>query len=119
MIKSVGECELEGHDDANIPVNIFITEIVDDDERYVPDPEEEDEALRSFNPKWALSADLFMPGKNRSFEGGVKYLADTKEELHELVKEKILPTYKIAMEAITAIGEGARTSFYYWMETDD
>lgn len=100
MIKFFGE-EIEGHDDANIPVNIFTSKV-----KY------------KGKVKYRLSYEYFMPRKGLATEGSF-LLADTKEELQEFIKKNILPTYKIAFDAVTAMSEGKRDALYYWCEKDD
>lgn len=107
-IHSAGEVELEEHDDANIPCNLFISELDEEDAQSAKDEHELD-----FIPKWELRFDLFMPRKGLMDSAGT-YFAETREELQQLVKEKILPSYKIAFDAITAMAEGKRDDFYYW-----
>lgn len=120
MIKSVGEETLDGHDSANIPCNIFIQEI----KAY--EFEELDASWRnrgeegdppSVWAKWRLSSDYFMPRKGLA-DGCHRYLSSTREELSTLVREKILPSYKIAYDAVTALSEGKRDNFYYWTENE-
>ncbi len=100
MIKFYGDGEITGLDDANIPVNLFTSKV-----------------KHKGKVKYRLSYDFFMPRKGMA-EGGF-LLADTKEELQEFIKKNILPLYKIAFDAVTAISEGKRDSFYYWVEKDD
>ena len=120
MIKSVGEETLDGHDPCTIPCNIFIREIrayefEELDARWRNRGEEGDPP--SVWAKWSLGADCFMPRKGLA-DGCHKYLASTKEEISALVREKILPSYKIAFDAVTAMSEGKRSNFYYWDETE-
>lgn len=120
MIKNIGDNELEGHDDANIPCNLFITELSDDDLKEIDDKcaLEDDEVPPSKWAKWQLTGDCFMPRKGL-WDGCIVYVASTREELSQLVKEMILPSYKIALDAVTAMSEGKRKSFYYWLAKDD
>lgn len=117
MIRSIGDEELNGHDDANIPCNIFISEIGEDYEDEVAEALVDLE-LEGFEPKWILTADIFMPRKGLA-DGPYRYVADTKEELYALVREHVLPSYKIALDAVTAMADGKRDSFYYWKEKHD
>lgn len=114
MIICIGDNELEKHDGANIPCNLFISEIDEDYEEEVAAALEDREDIpEGFEAKWILTGDNFMPRKGL-WDGCIRYVSDTKEELHQLVKEKILPTYKIAFDAVTDMAEGRRKSFYYW-----
>lgn len=98
-IKFYGDGEIEGHDDANIPVNLFLSKV-----------------KHKRKVKYRLSYDIFMPRKGMA-EGGF-LLADTKDEVQTFIREKILPSYKIAFDAVTAMANGKRDSFYYWMKKD-
>lgn len=114
MIICIGENELGEHDGANIPCNIFISEIGEDDaEKVATALEDRDDLPDGFEAKWILTGDNFMPRKGLA-DSCIRYVSDSKEELHQLVKEKILPTYKIAFDAVTDMAEGRRESFYYW-----
>lgn len=95
MIKFFGEGEITGLDDANIPVNLFTAKV-----------------KHKGKVKYKLSYDFFMPRMGLA-EGGF-LLADTKEERAEFIRANILPLYKLAFEAVTAIAEGTRDDFYYW-----
>jgi hypothetical protein len=120
MIKCTGENVLDGHDDANIPCNLFIRELSDWDLEKLQEREadEEDGDPASKWAKWKLTGDCFMPRKGL-WDGCIEYVASTREELSELVKTQILPSYKIAFDAVTAMSEGKRKSFYYWQKDDD
>ncbi len=112
MIQSTGEEEFGEHDSANIPCNIFITEIDWDDLREM--------GLAENMPKWAkyqLTADIFMPRKGL-YDTAYEYVADNKEELRALVRKHVLPSYQIALDAVTALTEGKRDTFYYWSKND-
>lgn len=98
-IKFYGDGEIEGHDDANIPVNLFLSKV-----------------KHKGKVKYRLSYDFFMPRKGLA-EGGF-LLADTKDEVQTFIHEKILPSYKIAFDAISAMTKGTRDSFYYWTKKD-
>ena len=102
MIDNIGEMEMKDFDDANIPVNVFIEKLDDDDEGY-------DEGFR-----YILRADNFMPRKNAASDGAVTVRSDNKEELQELVKKHVLPLYETAISMIKKIIDGSGDSFYYW-----
>jgi len=97
MFENTGDMAIESANDANIPVNIFITR-----------------AGENVSHKWELSADNFMPGKNRAAEGAYCVEADTKRELLGLIKHYVLPLYKIALRQVEALAEGKVDCFYYW-----
>lgn len=90
-----GEMELSNADDANIPVNIFITW---------------DEDMK----EWSLTADNFMPRRNRAVDNVYVYRGDDPEELRGLVKKYVLPLYEIAVAKLESMIEGKEESLYYW-----
>lgn len=98
-IKQVDE-EISGPDSANIPVNLILVK----------------KTVRG-KVKYKLTYDLFMPRKGMG-EGGV-VITDTLEEMQQFIRENVLPSYKIAFDAVTAMTEGKRASLYYWTETGD
>lgn len=87
----------ESIDDANIPVNLFITRV----------------KTRQGGTKYKLTFDNFMPRKGYASEGGI-IRADQREELQQFIEEKILPLYKNAFLSVTALAKGQQNDFYYW-----
>lgn len=116
-----GELEL---DDANIPVNIFITklseseiEMLGKEDSYFEE-EGEEKPIHTW-AKWRLTFDNFMPRRGLSTDENPYYLASTKAELLEVVETKILPMYERAYNALEMMVEGKRDTFYYWTEEDN
>lgn len=105
MIEQTGECEIDEADNANIPVNIFLREVEDDDEE-------------ANGKKWQLVADNFMPRKGRCSGSAYNVYADTKEELQELVKRHVLPLYQNAIRLLEGIINGTNDGLYYWTEKE-
>lgn len=101
MIKEFGDVTTADFDSANIPINLFITK-----------------TKVKGKIKYKLTYELFMPRKG-TYDGGSVVVADTREELQQLIQEKVLPLYKIAFDAVTALVGGTRDAFYYWVEKDD
>ena len=89
MIKSIGDINIEHCDDANVPVNCSIFQ--------------EDDG------KWTLHADNFMPRKSRVAESMYREVADTKEELVEVVNKHVVPLYEAALKKLKETG-----GCYYW-----
>jgi hypothetical protein len=123
MIRSTGEEPLENHDSANIVCNIFISKLSEEDLHDLDlrwDEEEwNEEGDVEIPNKWArfvFTADVFMPRKGLH-DGAYQYIASTREELQELVREKVLPSYEIGLQAVKDLADGKRTSFYYWDPT--
>lgn len=96
-VEEVGQCKFKSADDANIPVNIFLTE-------------EKDENGNSF---WKLTGDLFMPRKG-FMEGAFEARSNDPAELRALVQGHVLPLYKTALGKLVALISGDTNSFYYW-----
>jgi hypothetical protein len=93
MIKDaeLSECSRAIIDDANVPVNIRISE-----------PDED-------NDKWVLSADNYMPRRARIAPEAYSVEADTREELVLLVQENIVPLYEAAL-----LNLRSESKLYYW-----
>jgi hypothetical protein len=96
MVENIGEIPIHECDDANIPVNIFITP-----------PDEDDK-------KWHLRADNFMPRKCTGSEGAYQVASDTREELVALVEKYIVPLYSTAFNQLANIVKGTANDLYYW-----
>lgn len=89
--EDTGELELAGADDANVPVNCFLS---------APDAD---------SPKWRWGADNFMPRKGRASESAYSIEADTKEAVLEAVQKYVVPLYEAALGNLRTHGEN-----YYW-----
>ena len=89
-IRNLGEMELDGMNDANIPVVCFLSK-----------PEEEGEL-------WEWTAVNFMPRKECCGPGW-HVEADTKEELLAWIQENVVPLYETATNNLRKFGEN-----YYW-----
>ncbi len=93
-IEDLGDIPIDRCDDANIPVICFL----------IP-PEDNDE-----HPgKWMWTASNFMPRKE-IIGSGYRLVADTKEEILELVNKHVVPLYAIALSEIQT------GTLYYWNE---
>ncbi len=102
MIESFGECDVDTMDDANIPVDIWFKS---------PDCE-----FNDHKDKWTLTAGNYMPRKGRVSEDAYCFVADTQEELSELVEEHIIPLYLIAINILQQMAAGKPANLYYWKE---
>jgi hypothetical protein len=91
MLEDLGELDITCADDANIPVNCFLG---NEDEEH-PN-------------QWVWTADNFMPRKSHVSSGAYRLVADTKEEILELIQKHVVPLYEIALAKIKT-GE-----LYYW-----
>jgi hypothetical protein len=88
---SFSDLSFESISDANVPVNIRISE-----------PDED-------NDKWVLSADNYMPRRARIAPEAYSVEADTREELVLLVQESIVPLYEAAL-----LNLRSESKLYYW-----
>ena len=89
-IRSKGEMEPDAMNEMNVPVVCFIYE-----------PEKEGDP-------WRWSAVNFMPRKE--YCGSSWHIeADTKEELMEWIRAKVVPLYEIATNNLREFGKN-----YYW-----
>lgn len=110
--KNVSDLSIEGANDANVPVDIWIKQVTKDNK---------DEYLYVQVGSWVLNASNYMPRRARLSEGGDGYLveADTREELVELLKKHVLPLYKNALAKLEGMITGTCTHLYYWDEKLD
>lgn len=97
-----GDCSFDDADDANIPVNVWLS-LTDEDEE------------NKERGKWQLHAANYMPRRDMVSDEAYHVYSDNKEELDTIVREKILPLYKRAMnllEEMCSNPEGG--ALYYW-----
>ena len=87
-----GIIDLSGADEANIPVNSFLTEPKDNEDG-----------------RWHWIADNFMPRRAHCSQDQYHLVSDAKEPLLEAVKKYVVPIYKAALENLKTMGEN-----YYW-----
>lgn len=96
MVEETGEISFEEADDANIPVDIWLEQDLETN-------------------KWKLWANNYMPRKARlSGEASYEALADTREELEDIIKKKIIPLYEVALQKLQAICKRKADNLYYW-----
>ncbi len=102
MIESLGECNVQTMDDANVPVDIWFKS---------PDCD-----YNKHPGKWTLTAGNYMPRKGRVSQEAYCFVADTQEELSALVEEHIIPLYLAAINILQRMATGKPTSLYYWSQ---
>ena len=102
MIEEYGEMTFADFDEANIPVNIFFSQIDEDDEEY-------ENGFR-----WRILAENFMPRKQTIVGYAAEALSDNKEELQELIKKYVVPLYESALRKLKGMVSGDCDNFYYW-----
>ena len=98
--KNIGELELSRADDANIPVNCFISP---------PDDWDEDFDDLEAKGKWQWRADNFMPRKSAVVGEAYRIAADTREDIVAAVQKHVVPLYSAAIENLENDGTN-----YYW-----
>jgi hypothetical protein len=110
--------EIDNFNDANVPVDIWLTKLSEDDvEDLCTGREFDSEDLEKMNsPIWRLKMSNYMPRKGGVDDEGITIYSDSKEELQEIVRKKILPLYRRAVNRLVAISEGKASSLYYWDE---
>lgn len=83
-------------DDANVPVDVWL---------MAPEAGEDE---------WELRAANYMPRKDRVQPEAYITRSTSKEELQSIVRDKILPLYRIAVAKLEAITTGDDDHLYYW-----
>jgi len=56
-----------------------------------------------------------MPRKDTCAEAET-IVADTRDEIAEIIRERVIPFYDRPLKLLAALVEGKRDSFYYWNE---
>lgn len=86
---------IDDFDDANIPVDISLVK-------------EED------GVGFILTASNYMPRKSRVEVDVLNVKSDDKQELIAIVRDKFLPIYEAAVQALKDIVAEERKELYYW-----
>jgi hypothetical protein len=108
--ENLGENAIESANDANIPVDIWLKKIKEDDE----------EGDGKHAGMWRLTANNYMPRKARlSGENSYKVIAKDRDVLVKLIHKYWLPLYQIAVEILTEmkpsqIHDNGTACLYYW-----
>lgn len=105
MIHDCGDVEITEVDAHNIPVDIWILPVGENDG---PIPAEAE------GMGWALYADDYMPRKSCNATNAYRVYADSREELAALVRDHVLPLYRNAIAKLEAMVDGSGDSLYYW-----
>ncbi len=87
--------EFSSADDANIPVDIWLTKEADE-------------------PRWVLRASNYMPRKECLHPHGYHAESESREELADLIMAHVMPLYETAVRQLKAIASGEADSLYYW-----
>ena len=89
-LRSTGEMDIDAMNEMNVPVVCWLLE-----------PETEGEP-------WSWSAVNFMPRKE-CCGSSWRIEADSKDEILEFVRQRVVPLYRAALENLESLGEN-----YYW-----
>jgi len=114
MIVDNGEWSLGGIDDANIPMDIWLSneqKRADDNGRKV-DPDIGDAG------GWKLTAANYCPRKGVAHSEAYEVYG-THEELVEIIRTKFMPLYQTALNVLEGICQGTKTHLYYWNNNND
>lgn len=104
-IYSTGELDFDYADDANIPVDIWLERLTEDD----------DSNLFEAGYRYRLRASNYMPRKGRIAEAAYECYAAELAPLQQIIKEKILRIYGTAIETLTYLAYSGKTgNLYYW-----
>ena len=98
MIKDNGTWKVSEVNEMNIPVNSFL---------HAPGEDEE------WPKSWVWKADNYMPRKGYINQGVFELIADTREEIMEMVSQYVIPRYQMAIDEMKKNG-----GCYYWEFTD-
>lgn len=101
MIDDCGDLSIESANDANVPVNIDVSQMdaeIDNDSR------------------WRLTADNYMPRRGYLNHGAYEVRSESKDELLALVAKHILPLYRIAVKKLEDTVAGKGDGLYYWSD---
>jgi len=104
MVETIGDCNVDCIDDANIPVDIWLLQA---DNKDVADK------YRCKIGQWVLHANNYMP-RTGECSGTYIFVSDNKDELLEIIKTKIIPLYQTALNILNDMVVGKSTNLYYW-----
>jgi len=114
----IGEMNWNGANEANIPVDIWLSKYPSEE----PESDEFNYDGKIYN--YCLKAANYMPRKDRIAEEAYIALSDDLEELQNVIKNKVLPLYKTAvnvLEHMATLKNFKETkyglvafSLYYW-----
>lgn len=92
MHKNLGEIAIEDCDEMNVPVHAFLS--------------------KNDAGKWEWTADNYMPRKGYINQSQYEVVADTEEELMQLIQKYVVPLYEAAIASLKQDG-----NLYYWQLT--
>lgn len=97
-----GDCSFDSVDEANIPVDVWLSLTSEEDENRE-------------KGKWCLRAANYMPRRGTVSSDAYSVYSDNKEELNAIIREKILPLYRKAMDLLENMAFSSKGgSLYYW-----
>ena len=105
MQASLGELQFDDADNANIPVDIWLVPVTEDDS--IP-------GGLNFEPKFVLRAANYCPRKCNVYDSAYEVYADNREELVNLLNKHVIPLYKTALNILNEMADGTNDGLYYW-----
>lgn len=99
-VEVISECSFDDVDEANIPVDIWLTEEEDDEDKKTG--------------YYTLKAGNYTPRKGMVSENLFEVRSKNPEALRKIVRDKIIPIYKTALAKLEAIASGKSDKLYYW-----
>ena len=99
-VEMIEEGFFESIDEMNIPVDILLTKEIDDE--------------GGETGYYTLSAKDYMPRKESVGAAVFDMRSKNPEALKKIVRERIIPLYKTALERLEAIADGRADNLYYW-----
>ena len=92
-----GDLSFDRADDANIPVDIWLTQTINGD------------------GDWELSAANYMPRRQRIVPDAYYARSSDREDLNRIIRNKIIPLYKAALLQLEKmLEEPTAGNLYYW-----
>jgi hypothetical protein len=99
-----GSLGFDAADNLNVPVHVELFEEIDDQ----TDKE---------TGHYRLTADGFLPSKDRLHEGMFGVRSQDPEQLRQVVAERIVPLYEAALDSLRGIVAGTNSGLYDWRAT--
>ena len=90
--EDIGEIAISECDDMNIPINCFLTNPLENDDK-----------------KWHWVADNYMPRKSVVVQVMYEIISDSKEDILKAIKKYVIPFYENAINNLKTSGTN-----YYW-----
>lgn len=103
-----GEMTLADFDDANVPVDIWVEELVKED------ADGDDVAIFNAGYRYTIRCGNYMPRKGAVSESAVSAFAKDKETIQKAMNKYIIPLYQTALNKLNKMAETGKGDLYYW-----